>query len=166
MELLKGKKGLVVGVANDHSIAWGIAQALHGAGAELAFSYAGEPFERRVSPLAESLNAPVIAPCDVQSDEQIAALMSQVKDAFGSLDILIHGAAFARREELGGQFINTSRDGFQQAMDISVFSLTALAKAAEAAVMIVPGRTGRPNWRETPAARLSRGASEKFVTTR
>ena len=131
MELLKGKKGLVVGVANDHSISWGIAKALHAAGAELAFSYAGEQFERRVRPLAESLNAPLIAPCDVQSDAEIAMLMDQVRDVFGTIDILIHGVAFARREELSGEFINTSRAGFLQAMDVSVFSLTALAKAAE-----------------------------------
>src|SRR5579884_1392359 len=131
MRLLEGKKALIVGVANDHSIAWGIAQALHAAGAELAFSYAGEQFERRVRPLAESLNAGLIAPCDVQSDDEIASLMRQVRETFGSLDILIHGVAFARREELSGMFLNTSRDGFAQAMDVSVYSLIALTKAAE-----------------------------------
>ncbi len=131
MDLLNGKKGLVVGVANDHSISWGIAKALHAAGAELGFSYAGEAFERRVRPLAESLNAPLIAPCDVQSDEQITALMDQAREVFGHLDFLIHGVAFARREELSGPYFNTSRSGFLQAMDVSVYSLTALVKAAE-----------------------------------
>ena len=131
MELLQGKKGLVVGVSNDHSIGWGIAKALHAAGAELAFSYAGEPFERRVRPLAESLNAPLIAPCDVQSDAEITGLMDQVRAVFGSLDILVHAVAFAKREELSGPYLNTSREGFRQAMDVSVYSLTALVKAAE-----------------------------------
>src|SRR5437762_10539849 len=102
MGLLDGKKSLIMGVANDHSIAWGIAQALHAEGADLGFSYLGEALERRVRPLAESLGAKLIAPCDIQSDEQIDALMERAQETYGSLDILVHAIAFANREELNG----------------------------------------------------------------
>lgn len=172
MDLLKGKKGLVVGVANDHSIAWGIAQALHREGAELAFSYAGEAFERRVRPLAESLNAPLIAPCDVQSDEQITTLMQQVREVLGSLDILIHGAAFARRDELSGQFLDTSREGFLQALEISAFSLTALTKAAEdllnpgAAIVTLTyhgSQQAAPNYNVMGVAKAALEASVRYL---
>lgn len=130
MGLLDGKKGLILGVANDHSIAWGIAQALHREGADLGFTYVGEALERRVRPLAQSLNAQLIEPCDVGSDEQIAALMQRVREVYGQLDILIHSVAFAQAEELKGSYLNTTRAGFSTAMEISVYSLTALVKAA------------------------------------
>jgi len=135
--LLEGKTGLVVGVANDHSIAWGIAKALHAKGADLGFSYVGEALERRVRPLAQSLNSRLIEPCDVQSDEQIAALMARVREVYGHIDILVHGAAFARREELSGEYLKTSRDGFHVAMDVSVYSLVALVRAARE--LLFPG---------------------------
>ncbi len=131
MGLVSGKKGLIVGVANDHSIAWGIAKALHSEGAELGFSYLGEALERRVRPLAESLGSSFVVPCDVTSDEQIAAMMEEVQQRWGQLDILIHGAAFANREELNGPYLKTSRAGFLLTLDISTYSLTALIKAAE-----------------------------------
>ena len=131
MGLVSGKKGLIVGVANDHSIAWGIAKALHSEGAELGFSYLGESLERRVRPLAESLGSSFLVPCDVTSDEQIAAMMEEVRQRWGQLDILIHGAAFANREELSGPYLKTSRAGFLLTLDISTYSLTALIKAAE-----------------------------------
>ena len=137
MGLVSGKKALIVGVANDHSIAWGIAQALHAEGAELAFSYVGESIERRIRPLAESVGSSIVLPCDVSDDDQIAALMQTIKQQWGQFDILIHGVAFAKREELGGSFLNTSRAGFQLAMDVSVYSLTALLKAAEE--LLAPG---------------------------
>jgi enoyl-[acyl-carrier protein] reductase I len=130
MGLLAGKKGLIMGVANDHSIGWGIAQALHAEGAELGFTFVGETLERRVRPLAESLNARLIEPCDVQSDEQIDALMARVREVYGSLDIVLHSIAYARREELTGPYLNTTRAGFLQAMEISAYSLTAVLKAA------------------------------------
>lgn len=131
MGMLDGKKGLIVGVANDHSIAWGIAQALHREGAELGFTYIGDALERRVRPLAQSLGSPLIEPCDLGDDEQIAATMERVRATFGQLDILIHSAAFAKTEELRGSYLNTSREGFRVALDISAYSLTALIKAAE-----------------------------------
>jgi enoyl-[acyl-carrier protein] reductase I len=131
MGLLDGKKGLVVGVANDHSIAWGIAKALHREGAELGFTFLGEALERRVRPLAESLNAPLIEPCDLGSDDQIAAVMERARETWGEIDILIHSAAFAKTDELKGPYLNTTREGFRLALEISAYSLTALVKAAE-----------------------------------
>lgn len=139
MGLLDGKKGLVLGIANDHSIAWGIAQALHREGADLGFTYVGEALERRVRPLAESLGARLIAPCDVASDEQIDALMQQARATYGTLDILIHSIAFAQANELKGSYLKTTRAGFQLAMEISAYSLTALVKAADAQGLLVPG---------------------------
>jgi enoyl-[acyl-carrier protein] reductase I len=130
MGLVTGKKALVIGVANDHSIAWGIARALHAEGAELGFSFFGEPLERRVRPLAESVGATLIEPCDVTSDAQIDAMMDQVRTRWGHIDILVHGAAFANRDELSGSFLKTTRAGFQLALDASAYSLIGLIKAA------------------------------------
>jgi enoyl-[acyl-carrier protein] reductase I len=137
MGLLEGKKGLILGLANDHSIAWGIAQALHREGAELGFTYVGETLEKRVRPLAESLGAKMIEPCDVNSDEQIAALMERTRETFGQIDFLIHAVAFAKKEELNGLYMNTTREGFLLAMEVSAYSLTALVKAADS--LLAPG---------------------------
>jgi enoyl-[acyl-carrier protein] reductase I len=131
MGLLDGKKGLILGVANDHSIAWGIAQALHSEGADIGFTYLGEALERRVRPLAESLNAKLIEPCDVQSDEQIEALMNKAREVYGSLDFIVHGIAFANRDELNGPYLKTTRAGFLLALEVSAYSLTAVVKAAQ-----------------------------------
>ena len=132
MGLLDGKKGLIMGVANDHSIAWGIAQALHAEGADLGFTYVGEALERRVRPLAESLNARLIAVvrCAKRS-RQIDALMGQVREVYGALDIVIHAIGFANRDELNGPYLNTTRAGFRLALDVSAYSLTAVVKAAQ-----------------------------------
>jgi enoyl-[acyl-carrier protein] reductase I len=131
MGLLDGKKGLILGVANDHSIAWGIAQALHDEGAELGFTYIGEALERRVRPLAQSLGSKLVEPCDVQSDEQIDALLARAQEIYGSLDIIVHAVAFANRDELSGPYLNTTRDGFRLALEVSAYSLTAVVKAAQ-----------------------------------
>mgnify|MGYP001021245122 FL=1 len=131
MGLLDGKKGLIMGVANDHSIAWGIAQALHAEGAELGFTFVGDALERRVRPLATSLGAQLIEPCDVQDDAAIDILMGRVREVYGSLDILIHGIAFANKDELNGAYLNTTREGFRLAMEVSAYSLTAVVKAAQ-----------------------------------
>ncbi|HEX6031963.1 MAG TPA: enoyl-ACP reductase FabI [Tepidiformaceae bacterium] len=130
MGQLSGKKALIFGVANDHSIAWGIAQALHREGAELGFSYAMDTLERRVRPLAESLGSDFIEKCDVTSDAEIDDVFERAKQRFGTLDILVHAIAFANREDLAGRFVNTSRDGFLLAHNISVYSLIGLARAA------------------------------------
>ena len=130
MGLLDGKNALVFGVANDHSIAWGISQAMHEHGAQLAFSYASEALERRVRPLAESVGSDFVELCDVADDKQIEAVFTKVAEKFGSIDILVHAVAYADREDLKGDFHMTSRSGFHMAMDISVFSFIALARAA------------------------------------
>jgi enoyl-[acyl-carrier protein] reductase I len=131
MGLLDGKKGLIFGVANDHSIAWGIAQALHAEGAELGFSYAGRALERRVCALAESIGSDFVEPCDVGHDYEIKALFEKVRQRFECIDILVHSIGFANREELDGPFLKTTREGFHLALDISTYSLTALVKEAE-----------------------------------
>lgn len=129
MTLLNGKTALIFGVANDHSIAWGIAQAFHQYGAQIGLSYAGEALEKRVRPLAERIACTFVEPCDVASDEQIRAIAQKAAQTFGKIDILVHAIAFANREELSGAYYNTSRAGFHLAMDISVYSFTALAQA-------------------------------------
>lgn len=131
MGLMDGKKGLILGLANDRSIAWGIAQAFHREGATLGLTYVGESMERRVRPLGESLNAALIEPCDVASDEQIDTLMHRTREQFGQIDFLVHAIAFANKEELNGPYLSTTRAGFLLAMEISAYSLTGLVKAAE-----------------------------------
>ncbi|HYN70368.1 MAG TPA: enoyl-ACP reductase [Candidatus Eisenbacteria bacterium] len=130
MGLLDSKKALIFGVANDHSIAWGIAQALHDEGATLGFSSVESLIERRVRPLAESIGATFVEACDVQSDDQIRAVMEKWRAANGEIDILVHALAFARREDLDGAFVDTSREGFALALDVSAYSLVALVREA------------------------------------
>jgi len=129
MGLMDGKTALVFGVANERSIAWGIAKAFHDQGAKIGFSYAGEALERRVRPLAESLGSEFVEPCDVSKDEEIEQVARRAQQAFGEIDILVHAVAFANRDELTGPYYNTSRAGFHLAMDISVYSFTGLARA-------------------------------------
>jgi enoyl-[acyl-carrier protein] reductase I len=130
MGLLEGKTALIFGVANDHSIAWGIARALHGEGAEIGFSSIESLIEKRVRPLAESIGSTFIEPCDVASDEGIRSVFERWGKRYESLDILVHALAFAKREDLEGGFVETSRDGFALALDISAYSLVALAREA------------------------------------
>jgi enoyl-[acyl-carrier protein] reductase I len=129
--LLAGRRGLVVGVANERSIAWGVARHAAAHGAELAFSFQGEALERRVRPLAAQVGSEIVEPLDVTRPEEIDALFAKIGDAWGSLDFLVHSIAFADREDLSGRTIDTSRDGFLKAMEISAYSLIALARAAE-----------------------------------
>jgi enoyl-[acyl-carrier protein] reductase I len=126
--LLEGKRALVVGVANRRSIAWGIAEALHREGARLAFNYQGERLEENVRSLAADIPGSIVVPCDVTRDEELDALFEGVKTGFGGLDILVHCVAFARKEDLDAQFAATTRDGFKTALDISAYSLIALAR--------------------------------------
>ena len=130
MTNLSGKTGLIVGVANKRSIAWAIAQATAAAGARLAITYQGERLEENVRELSASLTDPLILPCDVTSDEQIAGVFSAIERDFGGLDFLVHGAAFAPREELSAPFVQTTREGFRTSLDISAYSLIALARGA------------------------------------
>ncbi|MDA1329899.1 MAG: enoyl-ACP reductase [Chloroflexi bacterium] len=129
MKLLEGKKALVFGVANDRSIAWGIAKAFHEHGANVGLSYAGGALEKRVRPLAEEINSQFLEICDVGNDEEIAGVAEKAKKHFGEIDILVHSIAFANRDELKGNYYDTSREGFHLAMDVSVYSFTALASA-------------------------------------
>jgi enoyl-[acyl-carrier protein] reductase I len=126
-----GKKALVLGVANERSLAWAIASHLHQGGAKLAFNYLGEALERRVRPLAESVGADLIEPCNVADDAQLDALFEAMRKKWGTFDILIHSLAYANREDLEGRFVDTSREGFRVALDISAYSLIACAKRAE-----------------------------------
>ena len=128
--LLQGRTALIVGVANKRSIAWGIAEAFHREGARLAFNYQGERLKENVEGLAAGLPGSVVFPCDVTKDAEIDALFASVRSAFGRLDILVHCVAFAKKEDLEGAFSTTSRDGFGMALDISAYSLTALAQRA------------------------------------
>lgn len=130
--LMQGKRGLIMGLANDKSIAWGIAQAVAAQGAELAFSYQGEQLKKRVEPLAESLGVPKLFECDVGSDESIDALFTALKAEWGQLDFLVHAIGFADKNELRGRYVDTSRAGFALAMDISVYSFTAVCQRAAA----------------------------------
>jgi enoyl-[acyl-carrier protein] reductase I len=127
---LSGKRGLVVGVANKRSICWAIAQAAAAAGARLALTYQTERLEENVRELAAKLDNPLVVPCDVSSDEQITELAARIDREFGGLDFLVHGAAFAPQAELSNPFVQTSREGFRIALDVSAYSLVGLARAA------------------------------------
>lgn len=137
--LLEGKQGLILGIANKRSIAWGIAQAVAREGARLAVTYQGERLKENVDELSANLKDPVILPCDVSKDEDLDALAASVKSAMGHLDFVVHAVAFAMREELDGEFVDTSREGYRIAQDISSYSLTALSKRM---VPLMEGRAG------------------------
>jgi enoyl-[acyl-carrier protein] reductase I len=128
--LMSGKRGLIMGVANDHSLAWGIAEHLSKAGAELAFTYQGEALLRRVEPLAQSIGSTLLLPCDVGNDEQIEASFKALSQKWAHIDFLVHAIGFSDKEELKGQYINTSRRNFLNTLDISCYSLTAISRYA------------------------------------
>ncbi len=129
-QALAGKRALIMGVANDRSIAWGIAQAMHAAGAELAFTYQGEAFGKRVLPLAQSLGSDFMLDADVQDDSSLDRVFAGLADRWGTLDILVHAIAYSDKDELTGRFVNTSRDNFKRSLDISCYSLIDLTRRA------------------------------------
>jgi len=129
-KLMQGKRGLIMGVANDHSIAWGIARTLAAHGAELAFTYQGEALGKRVKPLAASLSSNLVLPCDVEDLSSVDAVFEQLKGAWGALDFLVHAIGFSDRNELKGRYADTTRANFSRTMVISCFSFTELAKRA------------------------------------
>jgi enoyl-[acyl-carrier protein] reductase I len=131
MGILNGKRALVLGVANDHSIAWAIAQALQREGAELALTYVGPSIERRVRPLADSIGCSLVLPCDVTVDDDIRGLAERLGSEWSRVDVVVHAVAYALREDLKGRFVDTSREGFHTALDVSVYSLVAVARAME-----------------------------------
>ena len=130
--LLAGKRGLIMGVANDHSIAWGIAQTLWGQGAELAFTYQGDAQAKRLKPLAESIGAKIVLPGDVEKDEDLDAVFASLEKEWGGLDFLVHAIAFSDPRELKGRYVDTSRANFLRSLDISCYSFTAVARRAAA----------------------------------
>ena len=130
MNLVKGKKGLIMGVANDRSIAWGIAKRLSENGAELAFTYLGDTLKKRVTPLAESLNSKFLLNCNVENKDDIVKTFEEIKNKWGQLDFVVHAIAFSDRAELSGEYINTSRENFAKSMLVSCFSFTEIAKEA------------------------------------
>ncbi|WP_439156458.1 enoyl-ACP reductase FabI [Yoonia sp.] len=130
-QLLQGKRGLIMGLANDKSIAWGIAKACADAGAELAFSYQGEALQKRVGPLAASVGSDIVLPCDVGDEASIDALFSDLEARWGKMDFIVHAIGFSDKNELRGRYVDTSRNNFLMSMDISVYSFTAVVKRAE-----------------------------------
>jgi enoyl-[acyl-carrier protein] reductase I len=130
--IMNGKRGIIMGVANDRSIAWGIAAALAKEGAELAFTYQGDALEKRVRPLAESVGSNLIIPCDVSSDEAIDETFKILKGTWKTIDFIVHAIAYSDKEELKGEYLDTTRENFFRTMDISVYSFTAVARRAAA----------------------------------
>ncbi|RFC69547.1 MULTISPECIES: enoyl-ACP reductase FabI [Mesorhizobium] len=128
--LMKGKRGLIMGIANDHSIAWGIAQTLAAHGAEMAFTYQGEAFGKRVAPLAEKVGTKLLLPCDVEDSASVASVFDALKSEWGSMDFLVHAIGFSDKNELKGLYADTSRDNFTRTMVISCFSFTEVARHA------------------------------------
>ena len=130
--LMTGKRGLIMGLANDKSIAWGIAKACSAAGAELAFSYQGDALKKRVAPLADQLGSDFVVPCDVGDDASVDALFTEIEKRWGKLDFIVHAIGFSDKNELRGRYVDTSRDNFLLSIDISVYSFTSVVKRAAA----------------------------------
>ncbi len=128
--IMNGKRGIVMGVANDRSIAWGIAEAIAKQGAEIAFTYQGDALEKRVRPLAEKVGSNIIIPCDVSSDEAIEETFKLLKEKWDTIDFIVHAIAYSDKEELKGEYVDTTRENFYKTMDISVYSFTAIAQRA------------------------------------
>ena len=128
--IMAGKRGLVMGVANERSIAWGISAAAAAQGAELAFTYQGDALKKRVEPLAASIGSSLVMPCDVTDEASMDAIFDELKKTWGSIDFIVHAIAYSDKEELKGEYVDTTRDNFQRTMDISVYSFTALARRA------------------------------------
>jgi enoyl-[acyl-carrier protein] reductase I len=176
MGMLSGKRALIVGVATERSIAWGIAQAMHSHGAQLAFSYANDTFKERLEPLAASIGSKLLMPLDVQFDDQIDAAFALIQREWEQIDIVVHAVAFAPREALSGSFTaNTSREAFRIAHDVSSYSLTALARGA---APLMQGRAGAlltlsylgaarsiPNYNVMGLAKASLEANVRFLAS-
>jgi enoyl-[acyl-carrier protein] reductase I len=174
-DLMKGKRGLIMGVANDHSIAWGIAKALAAQGAELAFTYQGEALGKRVKPLAQSLGVPLVLPCDVEDLASVDSVFEALRAKWGQLDFLVHAIAFSDKNELKGRYADTTRENFSRTMMISCFSFTELARrAAElmpasggAMITLTFGGSTRamPNYNVMGVAKAALEASVRYLAT-
>ncbi|MEG9883319.1 MAG: enoyl-ACP reductase FabI [Hyphomicrobiales bacterium] len=170
--LMKGKRGLIMGVANDHSIAWGIARALHREGGELALTYQGEAFGRRVRPLAKALQSRLILPCDVEDIASLNAVFAEIRHVWGGLDFVVHAIAYSDKDELKGLYADTTRENFQRTMLISCFSLTEIVKRAAplmpdggSVVTLTYGGSGRvmPNYNVMGVAKAALEASVRYL---
>jgi len=171
-DLMEGKRGLIMGVANDHSIAWGIARTLAGHGAELAFTYQGEAFGRRVGPLAESVGSRIVLPCDVEDPETVEAVFERLGKEWGGLDFVVHAIAYSDRSELKGRYADTTRENFARTMIISCFSFTEIAQRAAALMLrggsLLPltyGGSARvmPNYNVMGVAKAALEASVRYL---
>ena len=171
-ELMRGKRGLIMGVANDHSIAWGIARTLAAHGATLAFTYQGEALGRRVKPLAQSLGSSLVLPCDVENAPTVDGVFSALAEQWGSLDFLVHAIAFSDKNELRGRFADTTRENFIRTMVISCFSFTEIAKRAatlmQAGGAMVTltyngGQRAMPNYNVMGVAKAALEASVRYL---
>ena len=131
MDLMKGKKGIIFGVSNTHGIAYGIAKQLHDAGADIAFTYAGEAMEKRVRPIAEGMDAKLIMSCDVTNEAEVEAVFKECEKIYGKLDFVVHAVAFAPKEDLMGRFVDTSKQGWDIALGVSAYSLVTICRHAE-----------------------------------
>ncbi|HYM30652.1 MAG TPA: SDR family oxidoreductase [Candidatus Cybelea sp.] len=169
---MAGRKGLVMGVANDHSIAWGIARELHRHGAEIAFTYQGEAFAKRVMPLAESLGSRIVLPCDVENDKSLSDAFGQLKDTWNHIDFVVHAIAYSDKEELKGRYLDTTRANFRQSLDISCYSFTAVAQRAipmmrEGGAMLTLSYAGAervmPNYNVMGVAKAALEASVRYL---
>jgi enoyl-[acyl-carrier protein] reductase I len=170
--LMEGKRGLIMGVANDHSIAWGIAKMLAAHGATLAFTYQGEALGRRVKPLAQSLGSSTVLPCDVEDIASVDAVFAALADKFGSLDFLVHAIAFSDKNELKGRYADTTRENFARTMLISCFSFTEVARRAAALMpaggaMVTltynGGQRAMPNYNVMGVAKAALEASVRYL---
>jgi enoyl-[acyl-carrier protein] reductase I len=170
--LMKGKRGLVMGVANDHSIAWGIARALAAQGATLAFTYQGDALGKRVKPLAQSVGADVLLPCDVEDIGSVDAVFASLRDGWGSIDFLVHAIAYSDKNELKGRYADTSRENFVRTMLISCFSFTEVARRAAALMpqggaMVTltynGGLRAMPNYNAMGVAKAALEASVRYL---
>mgnify|MGYP001232906693 FL=1 len=170
--IMAGRRGLIMGVANDHSIAWGIARELRRHGAELAFTYQNDAIAKRVSPLAAEVGSDLVLPCEVEDQASIDALFGELKSRWGGLDFLVHAVAYSDKEELKGKYLNTTRDNFLRTMDVSCYSFTALARAAadlmgEGGSMVTLTYTGStrvmPNYNVMGVAKAALEASVRYL---
>ncbi len=172
MKLLTGKKGLIIGVANDHSIAWGIANAAADAGAELAFTYQSGSFEKRVKPLAKAVGAKIVLPCDVTDDNSMDAIFFALQEEWGTLDFVVHSVAYSDKNELSGGYTETTRENFLSTLDISCFSFTAVAKRSatlmsKGGTLVTLSYSGAervmPNYNVMGVAKAALEASVKYL---
>jgi enoyl-[acyl-carrier protein] reductase I len=174
-DLMKGKRGLVMGIANDHSIAWGIAKTLAAQGAELAFTYQGDALGKRVKPLAQALGVELVLPCDVENLASVDEVFATLREKWGQLDFLVHGIAFSDKNELKGRYADTTRENFSRTMVISCFSFTELAKRAAdlmpasggAMVTLTFGGSTRvmPNYNVMGVAKAALEASVRYLAS-